>query len=425
MEDEIKTLTPKLKKELLQKLAPSKKYPFFFFLIILVLSLLIFSLSVKVAFTPQSSPRPLSIDIPQPVISPLPTSTPVPSSTPSPSTPTPTSYNLNVLAIGYDPAQGDRDLVTTYFSSMLKGQTVASYEDNIFATTANNFRELSKGRINFTIKKKLRITNFQTYPDGFNYTVDSFSKCVWGNPSFDPTGCDIRKSQFDYVKFIAQNNICSLITDNNIDAVWMVSVPYVMAWETFMIGPNYGFPVNGESYATPGCLKHFIVLDGTYDRPETVLHSFGHQIEATMVYLTSIWSDVDKNKYWDSFARWGTGNDATYKTCGNTHFPTNAKVGYDYSNKTNEVSTCPDWKNFPDLKGTTVTINCTAWGCDDPGWQKYWFASLPASPGAITLTGKYGNQIQFKKDWWYYLLDPDKAIQFVTSNSTVNSAKFK
>ncbi len=328
----------------------------------------------------------------------------------------PINYNLKVMVVNYNPTENGGNGAEKFYKYFMGNRTAREAENYAYNSVINHFKKLSNNRINYQVVKSIDINEFPTYPDGFKFDFNSYQKCIWGTPEFDPVGCDVRKAKFDYVKWTKDYKICEIAEANNVDEIWTLSLPYVMQWENFMIGPDRGFGVNGDSYTVDTCHKHYIVLGGAYNSLDNLMHDIGHRVEATMDYVTSVWKEEDKQKYWVNFARWGTGNSNTYNTCGNTHFPTNAKIDYEYSNYANEFSSCDDWKNFPNLKGINKIINCTNWGCSDPGWQEYWLGSLPSSAGEVAMTSKFGNSFQFKKDWWYYLLYPENAIKFVNDN---------
>ena len=186
-----------------------------------------------------------------------------------------------------------------------------------------------------------------------------------------------------------------------------------MTHENNMVGPGAGFNVNGAAYKINSCQKYHVVHNITYNSWSNFFHNYGHRIEATMSYLIRKWQSSYKNKYWESFANINRySRSEKNQGCGNAHFPLNASGGYDYSNKSEKSFNCPDWENFPELKGNTIQINCNAWGCSDYGWQKYWFKSLPRKTGEVTMTSYNGKTFQFKKNWWYYILYPLNTINF-------------
>ena len=343
-----------------------------------------------------------------------PTPTPVPS-TPTP-TPTPivgqTTFTKRVIVIGYNPAQNGTTVADTYFKSAMGNKTATQLEDDTFAGVRQAFLTLSNNTIQYTIVKKIQISTFPVYPDGFSYTLDSYKKCVWGTPGFDAASCETRKWQFNYTKWLSDNGICAQMQANNADEVWMLSPPYIMAYENFMFGPNYGFDVNGPSYTDTTCTKHYIAVNGTYDRSDLLLHDYGHRVEATMRFIIGGWKDADKTNYWERFAFLSeySGGLPTTNVCGNTHYPFNTTAAYDTGNTATKTNICPDWNNFPNFIGTTKTGNCALWGCTDMGWQMYWFSMLPHNTGSVTMTSRSGRIFQFSRNWWNYILSPDDAI---------------
>lgn len=325
-------------------------------------------------------------------------------------------HTPRVLYIGYDPTDSKgKSLANTYFSSQLEGKTASDFDQLFVQRQVDTFRSLSKGRIQFQVAGTMRITDFPTYPDGSTYTVDSYKSCVFGRSEFDPPACESRKWKFPYVSWVTNNHICEEVNRLAIDEIWMLSDPYIMAYEAFMIGPNPGFYVNGISYTTPVCGKHVKVVNGTYERPESFLHSYGHTIEATMDYLMINWKNEDRDRYWERFIQ-----RQLYKHepvappyCGNVHFPSNTNTEYEYSNTLQTPNLCSDFANFPNYTNQLRLASCSAWGCSDEGWQKYWFAFIPHASGEFAMISPAGRSFAFKKDWWFYYLYPENAISLV------------
>lgn len=320
--------------------------------------------------------------------------------------------DVNVLAIGFNPTDASGSAADRYFSSQMGNRTAVEAEDYVFNSTIDAFHSLSNNSINYQIVHKTHITSF---PEGQGFTMENYAQCVWGTPEFNPSFCDEKKYALDHSSWISSNQICELAQQYNADEVWMLSLPYVMTWESFMFGPRDTFNVNSPiALNAPQCAKNYVLMNGTYERLDEFMHIYGHRIESFMGYLTEGWSSSDKNTYWENFAtisRYGNPTDPYVGvTCGNAHFPGNASQGYDYTNETIKLSSCSDWGNFPSLTGSTESINCTAWGCSSEGWQEYWFSSLPRSDGEALLTGGGGGQFSFKKNWWYYILFPENAI---------------
>lgn len=336
---------------------------------------------------PLSSPTPFSVVEQSPTVTP--TITPIKDKAISPKI-------HRVLTIGFNPVENGRSYADEYFQYQMGG-SAESAEQKVWSDTKNAFSKVTKGSFQFEIVKSIKISSPYTYPDGFSCSLSSYSQCT---SSFNHATCEARKYQFDYIAWIKQQRICEIAKEAQADEIWMLSLPYILAWENFMIGPSVGFSVNWPSFVIDSCDKHYIVVNGTYDRPTNMLHNVGHRVEDTMNYLTQTWTAADKEKYWGRFT----------KTCGSTHVPHNTTTAYDYGNVSTSVSNCIDWANFPEFTGTSESINCQRWGCSDAGWQEFWLSHLPKKSGETQMTSIGGKKFSFPNNWWGLLLSPDEAI---------------
>ncbi len=344
-----------------------------------------------------------------PTLSPSPT----PSRSPLPSPTTNSSaLTARVLAIGFNPGDPSDTIAHKYYP--MNGKTPADFEDSVFNGTVAAFKQFSNGEINYNIVKKINISTFPSYTNGYQFTVDSYKECVWGGPSFNPAKCEAQKQAFDMKAWIQTNHICETAAIVNADEIWVMSAPYIMTWESQMIGPSDPFFVNSSPVIVPGCTKHYILMNATYERSEPILHIYGHRIESVMNYMTENWSATDRTKYWENFSavsRYANPNQPLDRSnCGNAHFPANATQSYEYNNPTVRVFNCPDWKNFPNLTGEQESIGCAAWNCDEILWDEHWMGSIPRRQGEATLTSFTGKQFTFKKNWWYYIMFPENTI---------------
>lgn len=323
---------------------------------------------------------------------------------------------LRVMTIGFNPAFGDTSLVDTYFTSN-QLNSASQIEQLTWQRTQSDFHTITHQQYAVNLVKHLDISTNYTYADGFTFDLESYSQCVWGHPNYNPSFCEARKFQFDYQQWLADHQICTHANQADIDEIWMLSPPYILAWENFMIGPSHGFPVNGPSLVMPECNKHIIVVNGVYDRPENMMHNVAHRIEQTMNFVSAYWNQSDKEKYWGNFS----GVSLYYNQrpaqayCGNGHFPSNTTVAYDYQNLTLKENTCADWNNLPNFTSETQTINCQAWGCNDRSWQVYWLSHLPHKSGSTLLESTNQRLFELPHNWWPFLLSPTKAIELRAS----------
>lgn len=318
-------------------------------------------------------------------------------------------HSKRVLTVGVNPVENGESVVSKFWGN------ATNIENIIFNTAISGFNQASGGNINYTIVNHLTVSEFPRLPNGQPvFNMESYTKCVSGGSPSDIQNCDNSKWQFDYSKFFDDYGICTAANNANADEIWMVTPPYIGKFESFFIGPYQGFWINGEAVVNSNCNKLYPVMGPTYDRQDTLMHNFGHRFESTFEYLFSNINDSERNSHWRRFS--GFGGQAL--GCGNTHFPANARFDYDYGNYTAGVFKCPDWKNFPNYTGATITVSCTSWGCNDPGWESFWFSYIPSASGDAILHNTSNSPLYMKKDWWYYLLNPAQAIDFV--NYTYN-----
>jgi hypothetical protein len=320
-------------------------------------------------------------------------------------------HQLRVIMFGLDPVENGQRLSETYYPQA--GMTADQVEDEIARIGIEAFDRATDGRVSFEVVHKVHVQEFPPYTNGFVYDFASFEQCTTSPPA---AHCEEQKWLADYDTWVVQNQFCELADQYDADEIWVVSSPYLLTWEAYMIGPTAGFNVNGGTYIVPGCDRHFVVMNPTYERLDTVMHNYGHRVEATMSYLTERWSAEDRAAHWESFSAIARYGDATTPwptvNCGNAHFPPNATGAYDYGNQTVVTASCADWGNFPDYLGTTAQISCSDWGCTDNGWNEYWMGSVPKLDGNAMLTDDQGGTFAFPRDWWSLALYPDAAIEF-------------
>jgi len=319
------------------------------------------------------------------------------------------SYYKKILTVGINPVENGENVVGKFWGN------ASTIENVIFNTAISGFSNASNGNITYAIVDHINVDEFPDLPSGQPvFNMESYSKCVGGGTQEDIQNCDNSKWQFDYSKFFNDYGICIRANDVNADEIWMVTPPYIGKFESFMIGPYLGFWINGEAVTNASCNKLYPVMGPTYDRQDTLLHNFGHRFESTFEYLFTNILASERNNHWRRFSGFG----GQTLGCGNTHFPANYRYDYDYGNNAAGTFTCPDWENFPNYTGATINVGCNSWGCNDPGWESFWFSFIPSSSGDAVLHNANNTPLYMKKDWWYYLLNPDLAINFV--NYTYN-----
>lgn len=322
--------------------------------------------------------------------------------------------NVNVLYLSYnpvDPVTG-KDAATQFFGWIYGGMTLEQTESKLKEQTIDTMRFASRGKYNISVVENLSVTTFHRNTDGFLYNFETYSECVTDPTELDTSMCEARKIDFDYENFFRSINICSLIEQKNITEIWMMSLPFVMGFESMFIVNNEetGFPINGPAIYLPECTRSVPVVNGTFDRFDSFIHSYAHRVEWTLMRMASTWSTKDRNRHvlrflkMDKFITLAPGE----VTCGNTHIPHNTKKHYKYDSKTMAASWCKDWRNFPDYQDSNSVFDCKKWGCNELGWQKFWMSNIPFKSGTTDQIRDYnGKKIRVDKNWWKVIFYPE------------------
>jgi hypothetical protein len=74
----------------------------------------------------------------------------------------------------------------------------------------------------------------------------------------------------------------------------------------------------------------------------------------------------------------------------------------DYGNTRFVTDASKSWVNYPFTTPTLTNENCSAWGCNQMGYQMWWLNHLPYKDG-LTANGNL-------KNWWKYVVDFDGAL---------------
>jgi hypothetical protein len=229
--------------------------------------------------------------------------------------------------------------------------------------------------------------------------------------------------QADYAQIYAEHNLCSLITKNQIDEVWIwagngdgVSKGHMWEWTTS--GPGwYG--------AAPDCGKVATTMTFNYLREvDVALESFNHRLEGffghyfACDFSTATWPWAGSTTWpynqcgsllsdrYGFVARPFAGNNQI-GGCGDAHHPPNILDNREYIyNDTTTVGTiCPSWSQ--DDSSITTNLNCQAWGCTHWGFHVWWMQNVPG----LNNTNKDRNG-NLHPNWWAYLFGiPSKQFQ--------------
>ena len=273
----------------------------------------------------------------------------------------------------------------------------------------NEIKTISGNLINYQIISRQDVDDIPQKLDGFDYTDDSYLNC-WNNRSTCHSP-DIA----DYFKIITDFDLCGKRNRGEIDEVWMWGGPYFGYAEWTYAGPSqYN---NFASYwIGTSCTKLFPIMGFNYETTyDNMVHDLSHRTEGLMSYAYGGWkygyntppvtNQPDTN--WDRFTVRAVHAGYTSLTpgCGNTHLPHNslstAGAGIDYGVATYVNNTCNDFLNYPNLTSAAESLNCSAWGCSQIGYFRWWFGHIPRYTG-FAPDGKLNN-------WWRYVVDYEEA----------------
>lgn len=276
-----------------------------------------------------------------------------------------------------------------------------NYQDPYALTAAavDWWKETSLGRLEYRVVDTLRYDAFPKLVDGFQYTYSTW-QAVMSNP-----GQAHKPEQADYEQIIADSNLCARANTGEIDELWLFGAPYFGYAESALAGKD-GFAYNGPAFEQNSCAKLVPIMGFNYERglPE-LLHDFGHRAEATMTQLFGGWAEDRMSHDWDRFGLVALQSpNFGVSGCGSVHYPPNASAEYEYDRAASSPSYCDSFDTYPnlpaDLASHTAPVDCTAWGCSEDGFLRYWFRHLPHTGGS-----KNG----ISNDWWVYFIDPNRA----------------
>ena len=258
----------------------------------------------------------------------------------------------------------------------------------------SDFRTHSHDLVRYNLVETQIVDAYPYLQDGFRYTDATFDAAI-------STG-NYHTGTFDYVRFVADNNLTQRVDSGEIDEVWVYAFPGAGMWESAMAGTG-AYWINGVPYPETGGERAFVIMGWNFERGVAeALHSYGHRAESTMVHSYGSW-EPNRSNNWSRFALLdsqapGLGG------IGNIHFPVNGTSDYDYANPRFVTSNADDWYNYPNFTGITRTFNFHEWspnGTDPQGdYMRWWYDHLPH------MASKAPDQ--FLANWWRYLTDVDQ-----------------
>lgn len=238
----------------------------------------------------------------------------------------------------------------------------------------------SSGGMYAPIVTQTVIADAQPYfVDGFQHTDASFD-AAWA-------ARDFHNAEFDYDRFIRENDLAARVDRGEIDEVWIYAPPIGGMWESVMAGDG-AYWINGPTKAAGR--RVFPIMGLNYERGVgEAIHSFGHRVENTIAHAYQ-GLDADPDNAWRLFTR--LDRDAPGQGGGgNVHFPVNGASDYDYDNPQVVASTADRWYSYPDLGGPTRSFSSTEWTPQHADPQReylnWWYDHMPRLLGRGRTAG--------------------------------------
>jgi len=204
----------------------------------------------------------------------------------------------------------------------------------------------------------------------------------------------------NYLDILKLTDACTLLNKGEIDELWMWGGPYFGFYESNVAGPK-GFFVNSGPTTGSTCEKILPIMGFNYERGQNeAIHNFGHRAESVMKEVYGSWKP-EKTHGWNSFSL--LDKDVKGKAgCGNIHYTSNSTREYIYDTTSKVLSNCAEYKFFPNINGVYKEVSCSAWGCNELGYYKYWWTNFPQNEGK-SIDPIINKEIQ--NNWLLYVFD--------------------
>jgi Carboxypeptidase regulatory-like domain len=314
-------------------------------------------------------------------------------------------HTRNATVLIYDP------LITNPDGTQVKLSAYKNWEEpnQLVDRFKRSIQSMTNGRVKYNVVKTTTINAFPVKADGFQYTQASYLACL-----ADSTQCHAADTA-NVLAMLSSQGICSAVNAGTTDELWLFGGPYFGTYESQLTGPK-AFTYNSPPLEGSTCNKLLPIMGFNYERSlAEMVHDTMHRTEATLSRVYGNWAENSLANNWDRFALIAAQSPSFgYSGCGTAHFAPNSTSDYDYSDPNPVSSFCDDFFNYPTLKTPSTalkTITCSAWGCDELAYYRYFFQHLPKAAGTGT-DGKFN-------DWWRYVAKPNDV--FLTDPASCSS----
>lgn len=314
-----------------------------------------------------------------------------------------------VAVLIYDPTITKPDGTTAKLSVYKGWDDPAQLADQF----RRSFESMTNGRVKYSIVKTQNLDDFPVKQDGFDYTSASYLNCLANSAN-----CHAADTA-NYLSILSGQGVCNDVNAGTVDELWMFGGPYFGFYESRLTGPK-AFDYNSPPLTGSTCNKLLPIMGFNYERalPEMV-HDMLHRTEATMSRVYGSWAENRMANNFDRFALVKAQSPSFgYSGCGSAHWAPNSTSEYDYANPGTVASFCDDFYNYPNLhtpSSVLTNITCSAWGCEELGYYRYFFQHLPKASGTAP-DSKFS-------DWWRYLMSPNDV--FLTEPTITCSSEYQ
>lgn len=250
-------------------------------------------------------------------------------------------------------------------------------------------QQASHGYAQYQMVERIEVDGFPVKADGFKYTAEAYIRC------WQVRGGWHQPDGVDYGRILSEFDIISRINENRIDEVWLFGFPYAGYYESIMVGPGAVW-CNAPPLENRQARRRFVIMGFNYERGVgEMLENLGHRAESIMQHVYR--GQRGQANLWERFTRYDKTHPGQAE-CGNVHFAPNSVRDYDWGNPRSVPSRCDTWLRFPDLSGTSRSVNCREWGNGDIRQHHlWWLRHLPHVGGATN---------GISHNWWQYIITP-------------------
>jgi hypothetical protein len=315
-----------------------------------------------------------------------------------------TALESRVLVVIYDPPMNGVGEPAKLLSA-----TLGVGSPDILATgLADELESVTQGHVHQDLVAFKTALAFPPMAGAFRYGASAYAACL-----ADPKQC--QPADLDYPALTAEQELCGAVDTLKVDQIWLLG------------GAHFGFLTGAE-------LTCQVVTDsGTVDKTLDVvsldysggrgslLTSYQAHAEAALqqvfgVPAANALADAPNNSYGLFAQARGLTPSAQVSGCGNSKYAPNSLAAGSFDDVHAVPSYCDVFAHYPRpqaLLGAATAIDCTAWGCSEPGYRDYWFSHLP--------TALWSDSQSKLNDFWRYILRPQERLPSKLVNISCSS----